>query len=210
MMIKATDESKNTEEVSLSTLMSLPNSLTLLRILLIPVFIFIFYLPWSWAHGTAAVIFMIASFTDWLDGYFARKLEQMTSFGAFLDPVADKLLVASTLLLLVGAGDRGYITLPAIVIVGREIVISALREWMAEIGSRASMAVSYIGKVKTTVQMIALILLLAFPPALSMTGILGVLGVVLLYVAAILTIWSMVAYLIVAWPNLMKKTGTSS
>ena len=167
----------------MNPLMTLPNLLTLARILLIPVFIIVFYLPWVWAHVAAAVVFMVASFTDWLDGYFARKLEQMTPFGAFLDPVADKLLVASSLLLLVGAGDRGYITLPAIVIVGREIVISALREWMAEIGSRASIAVSYIGKVKTTVQMIALVLLLAFPPALSMSGILGVLGVVLLYLA---------------------------
>ncbi len=193
----------------MNPLMTLPNLLTLARILLIPVFIIVFYLPWVWAHVAAAVVFMVASFTDWLDGYFARKLEQMTPFGAFLDPVADKLLVASSLLLLVGAGDRGYITLPAIVIVGREIVISALREWMAEIGSRASIAVSYIGKVKTTVQMIALVLLLAFPPALSMSGILGVLGVVLLYVAAILTIWSMVAYLIVAWPLLLKKTDGS-
>ncbi len=193
-----------------NTLTTLPNSLTLARILLIPVFIIVFYLPWSFAHGAAAIIFMIASFTDWLDGYFARKLEQMTPFGAFLDPVADKLLVASTLLLLVGAGDRGYITLPAIVIVGREIVISALREWMAEIGDRASVAVNYVGKVKTTVQMIALILLIAFLPAFSMSGILGILGVVLLYVAAILTIWSMVAYLIVAWPILLKKTEPSS
>ncbi len=189
----------------MSILTTLPNSLTLARIVLIPVFIFVFYLPWPWAHAGAAIIFMIASFTDWLDGYCARKLGQMTSFGAFLDPVADKLLVASTLLLLVGAGDRGYITLPAIVIVGREIVISALREWMAEIGNRASVAVSYVGKVKTAVQMIALILLLAFPPAFSMSGILGILGVVFLYVAAILTIWSMVAYLIVARPVLLNK-----
>lgn len=190
----------------MNTLTTLPNSLTLARILLIPIFILVFYLPWSWSYLAAAILFLIASLTDWLDGYFARKLKQMTPFGAFLDPVADKLLVASTLLLLVGAGDRGYITLPAIVIVGREIVISALREWMAEIGSRASVAVSYVGKVKTTVQMISLVLLLAFPPALSMSGILGIFGVVLLYVAAILTIWSMVVYLIAAWPILLKKT----
>ena len=190
----------------MKTLLTLPNVLTLARMALIPIFILVFYLPFSGAHGAAAIIFMIASFTDWLDGYFARKLEQTTPFGAFLDPVADKLLVASSLLLLVGAGDRGYITLPAIVIVGREIVISALREWMAEIGNRASVAVSYIGKVKTTVQMIALVFLLAFPPALSMTGILGVIGVILLYVASILTIWSMVAYLVIAWPLLLKKT----
>jgi CDP-diacylglycerol--glycerol-3-phosphate 3-phosphatidyltransferase len=126
----------------------------------------------------------------------------MSPFGAFLDPVADKLLVATSLLLLVGARDINYITLPAIVIVGREIVISALREWMAEVGSRASITVSYIGKVKTTVQMLALMLLLAFNPESSYWGMLGF---VLLYVAAILTIWSMVIYIMIAWPQLVQK-----
>ena len=140
----------------MSTLTNLPNLLTLLRIILIPVFIVVFYVPFEWAHVAAAIIFALASFTDWLDGYLARKLKQMSPFGAFLDPVADKLLVATSLLLLVGGRDINYITLPAIIIVGREIVISALREWMAEIGSRASVTVSYIGKVKTTVQMVAL------------------------------------------------------
>ena len=188
--------------------MTIPNLLTLARIVLIPVLILVFYLPTSWSSITAAAIFLLASLTDWLDGFVARKFEQTSTFGAFLDPVADKLLVASILLLLVGAGDRGYITLPAIVIVGREIVISALREWMAEVGDRASVAVSYIGKVKTTVQMTALILLLAFKPvmAMSMSAVFGILGMVLLYVAAILTIWSMVAYLMVAWPTFIKKT----
>ena len=186
----------------MSTLTSLPNLLTLLRIVLIPVFIGIFYLPFEWAHGAAAVIFALASFTDWLDGFLARKLKQMSPFGAFLDPVADKLLVATSLLLLVGAKDLNYITLPAIVIVGREIVISALREWMAEMGSRASVTVSYIGKVKTTVQMMALVLLLAFYPE---TSYWGVLGFILLYLAAILTIWSMVIYIMMAWPELSKK-----
>ncbi len=186
----------------MSTLTSLPNLLTLLRIVLIPVFIGIFYLPFPEAHVVAAIIFATASFTDWLDGYLARKLKQMSPFGAFLDPVADKLLVATSLLLLVGAKDLDYITLPAIVIVGREIVISALREWMAEVGSRASVTVSYIGKVKTAVQMIALVLLLAFYPATSYWGLLGF---ILLYVAAILTIWSMVIYIMIAWPQLIKK-----
>ena len=186
----------------MSTLTSLPNLLTLLRIVLIPVFIAVFYLPFDWAHGAAAIIFALASFTDWLDGFLARKLKQMSPFGAFLDPVADKLLVATSLLLLVGAKDLDYITLPAIVIVGREIVISALREWMAEVGSRASITVSYIGKVKTTLQMIALVLLLAFYPA---TSYWGVFGFILLYVAAILTIWSMVIYIMIAWPQLIKK-----
>ena len=186
----------------MSTLSSWPNILTLLRILLIPIFIIVFYLPWSAAHAMAAIIFALASFTDWLDGYLARKLGQISPFGAFLDPVADKLLVAASLLLLVGAKDINYITLPAIVIVGREIVISALREWMAEIGQRASVTVSYIGKVKTTVQMIALVLLLAYNPEESGWGILGF---ILLYGAAILTMWSMIIYIMIAWPELTKK-----
>ena len=186
----------------MSTLTSLPNLLTLMRIMLIPVFIVVFYLPFYWANAVAAGIFAAACFTDWLDGYLARKLKMMSLFGAFLDPVADKLLVSTSLLLLVGAKDINYITIPAIVIVGREIVISALREWMSEIGSRASVTVGYIGKVKTTLQMIALILLLAFNPLVSWWG---VLGFILLYVSAFLTIWSMVIYLAIAWPELMKK-----
>jgi CDP-diacylglycerol--glycerol-3-phosphate 3-phosphatidyltransferase len=186
-----------------NTLTSLPNLLTLLRIALIPIFIIVFYLPFTWAHSAAAVIFALAGFTDWLDGYLARKLKQMSPFGAFLDPVADKLLIACTLLLLVGAKDINYITLPAIIIVGREIVISALREWMAEVGSRASVTVSYIGKVKTTVQMAALLLLVMFEPADSWWGVIGFIS---LYVAAILTIWSMVIYLMMAWPELSKKS----
>lgn len=186
----------------MSTLTSLPNLLTLMRISLIPVFVMVFYLPFPGAHGVAAFIFALACFTDWLDGYLARKLHQMSPFGAFLDPVADKLLVATSLLLLLGAKDLNYITVPAIIIVGREIVISALREWMAEIGSRASVTVSHIGKAKTAIQMLALFLLLAFQVETSWWG---VLGFVLLYAAAILTIWSMVIYLMMAWPQLMKK-----
>ncbi len=187
----------------MSTLTSLPNLLTLMRIVLIPIFIIVFYLPFQWAHATAAVIFAAAGFTDWLDGYLARKLKMMSPFGAFLDPVADKLLVSTSLLLLVGVKDINYITIPAIVIVGREIVISALREWMAEIGRRASVTVGYVGKVKTMLQMVALLLLLAFNPIESWWGILGF---ILLYVAAILTIWSMIIYLAIAWPELMKKS----
>jgi CDP-diacylglycerol--glycerol-3-phosphate 3-phosphatidyltransferase len=174
-----------------------------MRIVLIPIFVCVFYLPFHWANALAATIFAAACFTDWLDGYLARKLQMMSPFGAFLDPVADKLLVSTSLLLLVGAKDLNYITIPAIVIVGREIVISALREWMAEVGSRASVTVSYIGKVKTFLQMLALFLLLAFNPALSWWG---VVGFILLYVSAILTIWSMVIYLTIAWPQLMKKS----
>lgn len=184
-------------------LKSLPNILTLIRIVLIPVFIIAFYLPFHGAHFAAAIIFAVASITDWLDGYLARKLEQMSPFGAFLDPVADKLLVATSLLLLVGAKDINYITLPAIVIVGREIVISALREWMAEIGNRTSVAVSYLGKVKTVLQMVALFLLLAFHPSESWWGVIGFIS---LYLSAILTIWSMAIYMTIAWPVITKKS----
>ncbi len=180
----------------------MPNLLTLLRIVLIPVLVMVFYLPFKFAYVSAASIFALASFTDWLDGYLARRLQMMSPFGAFLDPVADKLLVSTSLLLLVGANNIQYITIPAIVIVGREIVISALREWMAEIGRRASVTVGYVGKIKTFLQMIALFLLLAFN-SLDSWG--GIFGFVLLYVAAILTIWSMIIYLAIAWPELTKK-----
>lgn len=183
-------------------ILSLPNWMTATRIMLIPIFVLAFYLPFSFSHTFAAVIFALACFTDWLDGYLARKLEQSSSFGAFLDPVADKLLVSTSLLLLLGERELLYITLPAIIIVGREIVISALREWMAEIGQRVSVAVSYIGKVKTIIQMLAIFLLVAYSPFSSWWG---VTGIILLYVAAGLTIWSMVVYLMIAWPELTRR-----
>lgn len=186
----------------MSTLTSVPNLLTLMRIVVIPIFILVFYLPFKSANAVAALIFFAACFTDWLDGYLARKWKMLSSFGAFLDPVADKLLVSTTLLLLVGAKDINYITIPAIIIVGREIVVSALREWMSEMGKRTSVAVGYIGKVKTALQMAALVLLLAFNPSNSWWG---AIGFILLYVSAILTIWSMIIYLAISWPDLMKK-----
>ncbi len=186
----------------MSHIYSLPNILTFIRILLIPIFVFVFYLPFYWAHAATAIIFAIASLTDWLDGYLARKLGQISIFGAFLDPVADKLIVSISLIMLVGVRDLDYITLPVLIIVGREIVISALREWMSEVGSRASVTVNTIGKIKTGVQMAAIVLLLAFQPA---TSWLGLIGFVLLYLAAILTLWSMVVYLSMAWPALIHK-----
>ena len=186
----------------MNLVVNLPNSLTLARLVLIPVFIVIYYLPWDGAHAMAAVIFTVASVTDWLDGYLARKLQQMSLFGAFLDPVADKLLVACSLLMLVGEKNLHFITLPAIVIVGREIIISALREWMAELGKSASVAVNYVGKLKTALQMVAIVLLLAFYPG---SFALCFIGVILLYLAAILTIWSMVMYFLIAWQELAKK-----
>ena len=128
--------------------MNIPNVLTLMRVALIPVFILLFCLPFSWSYWAASAIFAFASFTDWLDGYLARRLNQSTPFGAFLDPVADKLLVAVALVLLVAEHTNLWLTLPAIIIICREIMVSALREWMAEIGERAQVAVSSIGKWK--------------------------------------------------------------
>ncbi len=179
--------------------LNIPNVLTLSRILLIPIFVLTFYLPWAWSHVTAAIVFSIACATDWLDGYLARLLNQTSLFGAFLDPIADKLAVSIALVLLVGDDHFSYITLPAAVIVGREIIVSGLREWMAELGKRASLAVNTISKAKTAIQMIALIILIAVKPD---TSWIGIVGYVLLYIAAILTLWTMFAYLKLAWPEL--------
>ncbi|MDD1964514.1 CDP-diacylglycerol--glycerol-3-phosphate 3-phosphatidyltransferase [Pseudomonas putida] len=179
--------------------MNIPNLITVLRVLLIPIFILLFYLPYHWSYMAASSVFALAAATDWLDGYLARRLEQSTPFGAFLDPVADKLMVAVALVLLVQAHANFWLTMPAAVIIGREIVISALREWMAEIGARAQVAVSNLGKWKTAAQMLALVVLLANPPAFTFWV---VLGYILLMVAAGLTLWSMLQYLRAAWPHL--------
>ena len=178
----------------------LPNLLTSLRIVMIPVLVIVFYLlPLEWRYIASAMVFSIAAVTDWLDGYLARKLGQTTPFGAFLDPVADKLIVAVALVLLVEVHASAILAVPAIVIVCREIVASALREWMAQYSTR-SVAVSYLGQVKTTFQMIAIIILLASGPGMDKPTV--ILGYVLLYGAAILTIWSMYQYLKIAWPDL--------
>lgn len=177
--------------------MNIPIALTLLRILLIPVFVALFYLPSAWSYLGTAAIFGLAALTDWLDGYLARRLNQSTRFGAFLDPVADKLMVAIALVLLVERFNVWWFTLPAIVIIGREIMISALREWMAEVGERAQVAVSSLGKVKTTLQMVAIIGFLLMSPASH--PYLLIISAVLLYIAAILTLWSMLLYLRAAW-----------
>lgn len=182
--------------------MNIPNFLTLLRILLIPIFVLVFYLPFRGNHVATAALFALAALTDWLDGYLARTLKQTSKLGAFLDPVADKLIVAVALVLLVGEKNLPYLAIPAAVIVGREIVVSALREWMAEMGKRASVAVSLIGKIKTFVQMLAVILLLLYVP--NYHAWLGITGYILLYLSAILTLWSMVLYLKTAWSDLTK------
>src|SRR3990167_10009481 len=188
-----------------------PNVLTLLRISLVPLLVIFFYLPVWWAHLAAAVIFAVASITDWLDGYLARYLKQSTKLGAFLDPVADKLMVSVALVLIVAEPTFQFvsmssavltipapiITIPAAIIVAREIIVSALREWMAEIGKRASVAVSKLGKIKTTVQMLALIVLLYCDSSTNANIVF--IGYVLLYAAATLTVWSMLIYLKTAW-----------
>lgn len=174
--------------------LNLPNSLTLFRILLIPVLVVVFYLPFQHHLLVAALVFSVASITDWIDGYVARKMGQETPFGAFLDPVADKLMVVIALVLLVERHDTILFTLAACVIIGREIVVSALREWMAELGARTSVAVSVVGKVKTAFQMVAIIALLAIDPAKDESWLLA-LGYLLLYAAAVLTLWSMLIYL---------------
>lgn len=182
--------------------MNIPNIITFLRILLIPIFVVVFYLPFPGNHILSAIIFTLAALTDWLDGYLARSLGQTSKLGAFLDPVADKLIVAVTLVLLVGEQGLPYLAIPAAVIVGREIVVSALREWMAELGKRATLAVSLLAKFKTTVQMVALVVLLVYKPGGMGAWWLGPLGYLLLYVAALLTLWSMILYLKIAWPDL--------
>src|SRR5690554_1971476 len=159
--------------------MNIPNILTLARIAFIPLLVMFFYLPYAWSMPLAAGLFALASVTDWLDGYLARRWNQSTPFGAFLDPVADKLIVVVALALLIERYDAMWLTLPALVIIGREIVISALREWMAEMGNRGSVAVSWIGKLKTTLQMVALLILLAFTPGSPY----ALLGVATLYLA---------------------------
>lgn len=180
---------------------NLPNLLTLLRIALIPLFVLMFYAPVPWAYPVSALIFALAGLTDVLDGYFARRLNQTSKFGAFLDPVADKLMVAVALVMIVDKhGDSLVLVVPAMVIIGREIAISGLREWMAELGRRSHVAVSYVGKVKTSLQIVALLLLLYHYPVLGVP--IHGLGVVLLNVAAALTLWSMIVYLRAAFKAL--------
>ncbi len=172
---------------------NVPNLLTLARIVLIPLVIIIFYLPLKLAGPLAAILFAVAGITDWLDGYLARRLNQMSPFGAFLDPVADKLMVAAALLLIVDRFGGVWVTAAATIIVGREIAISALREWMAAIGDSRKVAVSYLGKVKTTAQMFALFFLLYQQPLFGLPTLL--IGFVLLGISAVLTLWSMFNYL---------------
>ena len=186
---------------------NLPTWLTLLRIILIPVMVALFYLPWHLAHVACGVVFGIAGITDWLDGYLARKMSQTTLFGAFLDPVADKLMVSVALVLIVQADPNPWLAIAAAVIIGREITIASLREWMAEIGQRSKVEVSWIGKWKTTAQIVAIEILLVSMDVWKES--LSELGQFLLLVSAILTLWSMFYYMKAALPALTKHDSKS-
>jgi CDP-diacylglycerol--glycerol-3-phosphate 3-phosphatidyltransferase len=194
-------------------LLNTPNILTFLRIALIPAFIVAYYLARPWAHALATGLFILAALTDWLDGYLARRLEQTSPFGAFLDPVADKLMIVAALVLLVADPyvqahvlDTRLFAVVIMVILGREIAVSALREWMSEVGKRSHVAVSVIGKAKTSAQMIAIPFLLWRDPFWDLPVF--QLGEILLYSAAALTLWSMLSYLKAAWPNLIAPRHT--
>ncbi|MCI1709673.1 MAG: CDP-diacylglycerol--glycerol-3-phosphate 3-phosphatidyltransferase [Chiayiivirga sp.] len=178
--------------------LTIPTLLTLGRILLIPVLVVMFYLPQSWSNYAAAGVFALGAITDWLDGWIARRYGMYSAFGAFLDPVADKLAVAVALVLIVQHHHTVFMALIAAVIIGREITISALREWMAEIGQKAAVKVAVVGKLKTIVQMVALSMLL-FREDLFGLKIFAI-GEGLLAIAAALTLWSGLAYLRAAWP----------
>ena len=180
---------------------NIPNLLTLFRLALIPVFVWCFYSGLENARFWAAFVFWLAAITDALDGYLARKLQQSTPFGAFLDPVADKVIVATALVLIAVDSLSLWITVPAVIMISREIVISALREWMAELGKRANVAVSGMGKLKTVAQMLALIGLIWRPEHWLVSWFTPA-GIALLYIATLLTVWSMYSYLRAAWRDL--------
>ncbi len=188
--------------------LNIPNLFTWLRILLIPVFVTAFYLSDDTLSPhlknlVSTGVFLLAAITDWLDGYLARKLNQSSAFGAFLDPVADKLMVAAALIVLVRLGRADAII--SFIIIGREITISALREWMAKMGESKSVAVSMLGKIKTTFQMIAISLLLYHEHLLALDC--QMIGALLLYLAALLTLWSMGYYMMLAMPQLKKSNN---
>ncbi len=183
---------------------NLANTLTWIRIAAIPIVVYCFFSPGELARPIAGVVFALAAITDLLDGWVARRLGQTSKFGEFLDPVADKLMVAIVLVLLVQSDPRVTVALTAAVIIGREITVSGLREWMASIGERSNVAVSKAGKVKTTLQMVGIGLMVYENPTFQVDVYL--VGFVLLLVAAAMTLWSMVVYLRAAWPSMSGKT----
>ncbi len=179
--------------------LTLPTQLTLLRVVAIPVLVLFYYLKIPDNTIIAALIFIAAAITDWLDGYLARRFNQTSAFGAFLDPVADKLIVATALVVLVQQDPRVIVLIPAAIIIGREITISALREWMAELGQSAQVKVQTLGKWKTAFQMTAISLMLWRVPTFGLP--VYEVGYALLLIASVLTVWSMFLYLRAAWPN---------
>ncbi len=181
---------------------NLPTYLTLLRIALIPLLAIVFYLPWEYSRIACTAVFLFAGFTDWLDGYLARRLNLETAFGAFLDPVADKLMVAFVLVLVVQAEANAWLAIASAIIIGREITIASLREWMAEIGQRAKVKVSQLGKWKTTAQMTAISFLLYRDDLFGLP--INEMGYWLLYLSAVLTLWSMINYLMAAFSTVTK------
>jgi len=185
--------------------LTLPTMLTLLRIALVPVLVILFYLPFHWSNVACVVVFVAAAVTDWADGYIARRNGQMSRFGEFLDPVADKIMVATALILLVQRQEHyeALFAIASAVIVGREITISALREWMSDIGERNLVTVSWIGKTKTGFQMTAIGFLLYHDNIWFLP--VALIGELLLYIAAALTLWSMWSYLQSAWPAMSDK-----
>ena len=180
--------------------LSSPTILTLIRIALVPVLVLLFYLPYHWSNVACVVVYVFAAVTDWADGFLARRMKKMSRFGAFLDPVADKITVATALILLVQTKEshEAVFAIASAIIVGREITISALREWMADVGQRALVKVSWVGKTKTGFQMTAIGFLLYHDPILGIP--IALIGELLLYTAAALTLWSMWSYLQAAWP----------
>ncbi|MEL6710157.1 MAG: CDP-diacylglycerol--glycerol-3-phosphate 3-phosphatidyltransferase [Pseudomonadota bacterium] len=181
----------------------IPNLLTLTRIALLPILVLVNYLPVNWAPLATTSVFILAALTDWLDGHLARRWHLTSAFGAFLDPVADKLMVATALVLVLQHNPTVWMALPVLVIISREITISALREWMASLGASTQVAVSQIGKIKTTAQMTAIICLLYQHDFVGLPTY--TIGITLLYLAVVLTLWSMLIYLRAAWPELRKQ-----
>src|SRR5699024_10910108 len=195
------------QKTDYATALTLPNLLTLARLASVPILVLVFFLPFKASPLIAAVIFAVAGITDAFDGYLARKMKLTSRFGAFIDPVADKLMVAVALMLLVHGHKTIWMTIPALVIISREILVSALREWMAELGKRANVAVSAMGKIKTILQIVAITMLLYFPLEKGGMGEIifnwqVLLSYVLLYAATFLTLSSMYQYLRAAWKDL--------
>ena len=186
---------------------NLATNLTILRVIVVPIVCLGYLTPFTWSHNVASILFVVGAVTDWLDGYIARNFNQSSLFGAFLDPIADKLMVTSVLVVLVYQLSTLWMVWPALIIIGREIIISALREWMAEIGNRTSVAVSWVGKVKTILQLVALGFLIWYQPggfgfSIGKHSWVYYTGLLLLYISVALTLWSMIMYLKIAWPDL--------